>query len=64
MDGSSNIGYDNDEGVDLPSRCSKCLYEWIVFIGVLDVSGVGKFVMTIGKFYELYGVWWGWCYRG
>jgi hypothetical protein len=43
MDGSPNIGCDNDEGVDMPSRCSKCLYEWIDFSGLFDVGGIGKF---------------------
>ena len=61
MDGSFNVGCDNDEGGSLPSRCSKCLNEWIVFSGVFNVGSVGKFVMTVGEFNELYDVWWGWC---
>ena len=31
MDGSSNTECDSDERVDLPSCCSKCSYERIVF---------------------------------
>ena len=33
VDSSSKICYHGDEGVDLPSGCSKCLYEWVVFGG-------------------------------
>ena len=28
------------------------------------MGGIGKYVMAIGEFYELYDVWWGWCWRG
>ena len=31
MNSPSNTCCDGDEGVDLPSGCSKCLYEWVVF---------------------------------
>ena len=58
MDGSSNVGCDSDEGVDLPFHYSKCLYEWIVFSGLFDLGGVRKFVMTVGEFHELYDIWW------
>ena len=60
MDSSSNAGCDSDERVYLPTCCSKCLYEWIVYSGLFIVGGVWKFVTTIGDCYELYDIWWGW----
>ena len=64
MDGSSNAGSNSNEGVDLPLCCSKFLYEWIVFRGLIVVDGVGKFDVAVGDFYELYDVWWCWCWGG
>ena len=61
MNGSSNVGYDSDEGVDLPFHYSKCLYEWVVYNGLFVVGGVGKYVMAVDEFYD---VWWGWCLGG
>lgn len=62
MDGSSNDGCDSNEGVNLSSCCSKCLYEWIIFSGLFTGGGVGKIVMEVGEFYEFYDIWWGWHY--
>ena len=53
-------GCGNDEGVDLPSCFSNCLYEWIVFGGLFVVGGVGNYVVAVGEFSELYDVWWEW----
>jgi hypothetical protein len=60
MDRPFNIYYDGDEGVDLSSGCSKCLYEWVVFSDFFVVGGVWKYVVTISEFNELYDIWWGW----
>ena len=48
MNDSSNANCDSDEGVDLPSRCYKCLYEWVVFSDLFVVDDVGKLVMVVG----------------
>ena len=48
---------DGDKGVDLPTNCSKCLYEWVVFTGFLVVGGVWEFVVAISEFNELHDIW-------
>ena len=59
MNSPSNVGYDNDERVDLPSSCSKSLYEWVVFHGFFIVCGIWESIVAICEFYELYDIWWG-----
>ena len=69
MDGSSNIDCDSDEGVDLLSYRSKCLYEWVVFSGLFIVGGIDislqlfkviYFLHTIGvRSAHLGGIKWG-----
>jgi hypothetical protein len=49
MDRSSNVCCDNDERVHLPSCCSKCLYEWVVFGGHCAMVSVWKYVVAIGE---------------
>lgn len=59
--GPSNVGYDTTKGIDLPSNNCKGLYKWDVFSGLFYEGGGGKSIMVVGKFYELYDIWQGWC---
>ena len=46
------------------SACMSGLTLVAFFVVVVVVGGIGKYVMAVGEFYDLYDVWWGWCWRG
>jgi hypothetical protein len=42
--------------INLPSRGSKCLVEWVVFSVLFTLGNEREYVAAIGEFHELYDV--------
>ena len=43
--------------IDIPTRCSKCLHEWVILIGFFFNNGGGESIMAICEFNELDNIW-------
>ena len=56
MNSPSNICCDSDERVDLPTSCSECVYEWIVYSGFFTVCRIWESIVAVDEFLELYGI--------
>lgn len=55
MHSPSNKCCDGEEGVDLPTNCYECFYEWVEIRDFSIVGGVWKSVVPMS---ELHDIWW------
>ena len=56
MNSPFNTCCDGDEGVNLSTGSSKCVYECIVFSDFFIACIIWEYVVAIGEFDELYGM--------